>query len=69
MADRDLSDRMLAILDRVLYPVDVSIGHRGDALAVAVFPAHYEAGSSFESRIWRVPFANPHPPCIACWAS
>jgi len=56
MADRDLSDRMLAILDRVLYPVDVSIGHRGDALAVAVFPAHYEAGSSFESRIWRVPF-------------
>jgi len=56
MADRDLSDRMLAILDRVLYPVDVSIDHRGDALAVAVFPAHYEAGSSFESRIWHVPF-------------
>ena len=56
MADRDLSDRMMAILDRVLYPVDVSIDHRGDALAVAVFPAHYEAGSSFESRIWRVPF-------------
>ena len=56
MADRDASDRMLAILDRVLYPVDVSIGHRGDVLAVAVFPAHYEAGSSFESRIWQVPF-------------
>src|SRR3990172_11136811 len=54
MADRDRSERMFAILDRVRYPVDVSIGHRGDALAVAVLPAHYETGSSFESRIWRV---------------
>lgn len=54
MADRDRFERMLAVLDRVRYPVDVSFNHRGDALAVAVFPAHHDEASSFQSRIWRV---------------
>jgi dipeptidyl aminopeptidase/acylaminoacyl peptidase len=60
MAEEDVSmagdhfERMLGILDRVRYPVDLSFNHRGDALAVAVFPAHYEQGSSFQSRIWRI---------------
>jgi dipeptidyl aminopeptidase/acylaminoacyl peptidase len=45
---------MLALLDRVRYPVDISFNHRGDALAVAVFPAHYDQGSTWQSRIWSV---------------
>jgi dipeptidyl aminopeptidase/acylaminoacyl peptidase len=51
----DRFERVLAILDRVRYPVDVSFNHRGDAVAVAVFPAHYDRGSGYQSRIWRVP--------------
>lgn len=54
MTDRDRFERTLAVLDRVRSPVDLSLNHRGDALAVAVFPAHYASGSSYESRIWRV---------------
>jgi len=54
MADRDRFERMLAVLDRVRYPVDLSLNHRGDALAVAVFPVHYDEGSSYQGRIWRV---------------
>jgi dipeptidyl aminopeptidase/acylaminoacyl peptidase len=54
MVDRDRFERTLAALDRVRYPVDLSLDHRGDTLAVAVFPAHYDAGSSYQSRIWRV---------------
>ena len=54
MIDRNRLERMLALLDRVRYPVDLSFDHRGDALAVAVFPAHHEEGSSYQSRIWRV---------------
>ena len=54
MADRDRAERMLAILDRVRYPVDLSLDHRGRSIAVAVFPAHHDAGASFESRIWRL---------------
>lgn len=54
MVDWDRLESMLAVLDRVRYPVDISVNHRGDALAVATFPAHYDAGSSFESRIWGV---------------
>jgi dipeptidyl aminopeptidase/acylaminoacyl peptidase len=54
MADRDRFERMLAVLDRVRSPADLSLNHRGDALAVAVNPAHHEAGSSSESRIWHV---------------
>ncbi|MCI0633640.1 MAG: S9 family peptidase [Actinobacteria bacterium] len=54
MIDNDRVERILALLDRVRYPVDVSFEHRGDALAVAVFPAHHEEGSSYQSRIWRV---------------
>jgi dipeptidyl aminopeptidase/acylaminoacyl peptidase len=46
---------MLDLLDRVRSPVDLSLTHRGEAVAVAVFPAHFEAGSSYQSRIWRVP--------------
>jgi dipeptidyl aminopeptidase/acylaminoacyl peptidase len=54
MADRDRSDRMLAVLDRVRYPADLSIDRRARTLAVAVFPAHHDVGASYESRIWRV---------------
>ena len=54
MVDRDRAERMLAALDRVRYPTDLSFDHRGRSLAVAVFPAHRDAGTSFESRIWRV---------------
>jgi dipeptidyl aminopeptidase/acylaminoacyl peptidase len=54
MTDQDPLERALAMLDRVRYPVDVSVNAAGAALAVAVSPAHYEAGGSFESRIWRV---------------
>jgi dipeptidyl aminopeptidase/acylaminoacyl peptidase len=55
MIDRDRFERMLGVLDHVRYPVDVSFNHAGDAIAVAVFPAHYERDSSYQSRIWRVP--------------
>jgi dipeptidyl aminopeptidase/acylaminoacyl peptidase len=58
MTDQDRLGRALAMLDRVRYPVDVSVNATVDALAVAVFPAHYDAGASFESRIWRVPLAG-----------
>lgn len=54
MTDRDGFERVLSVLDRVRSPVDLSLNHRGDALALALFPAHHDAGSSFESRIWRV---------------
>ncbi|HEY7659368.1 MAG TPA: S9 family peptidase [Actinomycetota bacterium] len=54
MADRDRSERMVAALDRVRSPVDLSFDHRGDSLAVAVFPASYAAGEGYQSRIWRV---------------
>ncbi len=54
MIDWNRLERMLALLDRVRYPVDLSFDHRGHALAVAVFPAHHEEGSSYQSRIWRV---------------
>jgi len=54
MIDWNRLERMLALLDRVRYPVDLSFDHRGDALAVAVFPAHHDEGSSYQSRIWRV---------------
>ncbi len=54
MADRDRAERMLALLDRVRYSADLSFDQRGRSIAVAVFPAHRDAGASFESRIWRV---------------
>ena len=54
MVDRDRAERMLAALDRVRYPTDLAFDHRGRSIAVAVFPAHRDAGTSFESRIWRV---------------
>ena len=49
MIDWNRLERMLALLDRVRYPVDLSFDHRGHALAVAVFPAHHEEGSSFRA--------------------
>jgi dipeptidyl aminopeptidase/acylaminoacyl peptidase len=55
MLDRDRFERTLALLDRVRSPSDLTVSHRGDALAVALFPAHYDAGSTYQSRIWRVP--------------
>lgn len=55
MGDQERFERMMAALDRVRSPVDVSLSRLGDALAVALFPAHYDAGSSYQSRIWRVP--------------
>ncbi len=54
MADRDRTERMLAVLDGVRYPVDLSFDREGRSIAVAVFPAHHEAGASSEGRIWRV---------------
>lgn len=61
MVDRERLESVLALLDRVRYPVDLSFTHRGDALAVAVFPAHLERGASYESRIWRVPLDGDTP--------
>jgi len=48
-------ERFLALLDRVNRPSDVSLHRSGERVAVAVFPAHREAGAPFESRIWSVP--------------
>jgi dipeptidyl aminopeptidase/acylaminoacyl peptidase len=53
-AGNERLEKTLATLDRVRYPVDLSFHYSGDALAVALFPPHYEQGSSFQSRIWRV---------------
>jgi dipeptidyl aminopeptidase/acylaminoacyl peptidase len=54
MIDRDRFERTLAVLDRVRSLADVSLHRGGDALAVAVFPAHFDAGATYESRVWRV---------------
>ena len=61
VVDRERLESVLALLDRVRHPVDISFTHRGDALAVAVFPAHLERGASYESRIWRVPLDGDTP--------
>lgn len=45
---------MVALLDRVRSPADLSVDHLGGSVAAAVFPAHSEAGSGYASRIWRV---------------
>lgn len=58
MADRERLEQILEFLDRVRYPVDLSFHRDGATLAVAVFPAHLEAGGSFKSRIWRVPLGD-----------
>src|SRR5262245_23942981 len=54
MVDRDRAERMLAALDRVRYPSDLSFDHLGRSIAVAVYPAHHDTGARYESRIWRV---------------
>ena len=54
MADRDRAERMVALLDRVWAPADLSVDHLGGSIAAAVFPAHSEAGAGYASRIWRV---------------
>ncbi|HZB01080.1 MAG TPA: S9 family peptidase, partial [Actinomycetota bacterium] len=61
VGDRERLESVLALLDRVRYPVDLSFTHRGDALAVAVFPAHLERAGSYQSRIWRVPLDGGAP--------
>jgi dipeptidyl aminopeptidase/acylaminoacyl peptidase len=77
LIDRDRLESVLALLDRVRYPTDLSVTHRGDALAVAVFPAHLDRGGSYESRIWRVPLgdgvpeqltAGPRTDAIPAWS-
>jgi dipeptidyl aminopeptidase/acylaminoacyl peptidase len=55
MVDWNRFERTLAVLDRVRSPADLSLHSRGDALAVALFPAHFDAGATYESRVWRVP--------------
>ncbi len=58
MPDRERLEQILELLDRIRYPVDLSFHRDGGTLAVAVFPAHLEAGGTFESRIWRVPLGD-----------
>jgi dipeptidyl aminopeptidase/acylaminoacyl peptidase len=55
MIDRERFERTLALLDRVHYPVDLSFDRTGATIAVAVYPAHFDRGGSYESRIWSVP--------------
>lgn len=58
MADSQRVNQTLRTLDRVRRVVDVSVSHDGGTLALAVYPAHRQAGSSFESRVWRVPLTG-----------
>jgi dipeptidyl aminopeptidase/acylaminoacyl peptidase len=59
MIDRERFERTLTVLDRVRSLADVSLHHRRDAVAVSVFPAHFDAGGTYESRVWRVPIEGP----------
>lgn len=58
MADWERLNQTLSALDRVQHPVDLSVSHDGESLAVGVYPAHRQTGSSFEARIWRVSLAG-----------